>query len=176
MREKGVEELFCAVRRLWTEGFHVHLQLLGFFEEQYRQEVDRLVAGGMTEFFGFQKEPLPFYQNCDCVVLPSYHEGMSNVLLEAAAVGRPIIASDIPGCREAVEHSKTGLLCRAKDTDSLYVAMRAFLALSAEQKAALGQNGRRKMEREFDKASVVAETLRIVTAEKAAPQPRRVTA
>ena len=176
MREKGVEELFCAVRRLWTEGFHVHLQLLGFFEEQYRQEVDRLVSGGMTEFFGFQKEPLPFYQNCDCVVLPSYHEGMSNVLLEAAAVGRPIIASDIPGCREAVEHSKTGLLCRAKDTDSLYVAMRAFLALSAEQKAALGQNGRRKMEREFDKASVVAETLRIVTAEKAAPQPRRVTA
>ena len=176
MREKGIEELFCAVRRLWTEGFHVHLQLLGFFEEQYRQEVDRLVADGMTEFYGFQKEPLPFYQNCDCVVLPSYHEGMSNVLLEAAAVGRPIIASDIPGCREAVEHSKTGLLCRAKDADSLYVAMRAFLALSAEQKAALGQNGRRKMEREFDKASVVAETLRIVTAEKAAPQPRRVTA
>ena len=104
-------------------------------------------------------------------MLPSYHEGMSNVLLEAAAVGRPIIASDIPGCREAVEHSKTGLLCRAKDANSLYVAMRAFLALSAEQKAALGQNGRRKMEREFDKASVVAETLRIVTAEKAAPQP-----
>ena len=83
------------------------------------------------------KRALPFYQNCDCVVLPSYHEGMSNVLLEAAAVGRPIIASDIPGCREAVEHSKTGLLCRAKDADSLYVAMRAFLALSAEQKAAL---------------------------------------
>ena len=97
-------------------------------------------------------------------------------LLEAAAVGRPIIASDIPGCREAVEHSKTGLLCRAKDANSLYVAMRSFLSLSAEQKAALGQNGRRKMEREFDKASVVAETLRIVTAEKAAPQPRRVTA
>lgn len=60
MREKGVEELFCAVRRLWAEGFHVHLQLLGFFEEQYRQEVDRLVAGGMTEFFGFQKEPRRF--------------------------------------------------------------------------------------------------------------------
>ena len=59
---------------------------------------------------------------------------------------------------------------------SIAQAMRAFLALSAEQKAALGQNGRRKMEREFDKASVVAETLRIVTAEKTAPQPRRVTA
>ncbi len=176
MREKGVEELFCAVRRLWAEGFHVHLQLLGFFEEQYRKEVDRLVASGMTEFYGFQKEPLPFYQNCDCVVLPSYHEGMSNVLLEAAAVGRPVIASDIPGCREAVEHSKTGLLCRAKDADSLYVAMRAFLALSAAQRAALGQNGRRKMEREFDKASVVAETLRVVTAENESPQPRRVTA
>lgn len=68
----------------------------------------------MTEFYGFQKEPLPFYQNCDCVVLPSYHEGMSNVLLEAAAVGRPIIASDIPGCREAVEHSKTGLFVPRK--------------------------------------------------------------
>lgn len=75
----------------------MHLQLLGFFEEQYRQEVDRLVADGMTEFYGFQKEPLPFYQNCDCVVLPSYHEGMSNVLLEAAAVGRPTSRPIFPG-------------------------------------------------------------------------------
>lgn len=158
------------MRRLWTEGFHVHLQLLGFFEEQYRQEVDRLVADGMTEFYGFQKEPLPFYQNCDCVVLPSYHEGMSNVLLEAAAVGRPIIASDIPGCREAVEHSKTGLLCRAKDADSLYVAMRAFWRFPQSKKQPWAKRPP-QMEREFNKASVVAETLRIVTAEKAAPQP-----
>lgn len=176
MREKGVDELFAAMRRLWAEGFRVHLQVLGFFEEQYKNEIDALVQSGMAEFFGFQKEPLPFYQNCDCVVLPSYHEGMSNVLLEAAAVGRPVIASDIPGCREAVEHGKTGLLCRAHDTDSLYTAMRAFLALSPREKAELGQNGRRKMEREFDKTNVVAETLRIVTAEPQAPQTGRVTA
>ncbi len=66
------------------------------------------------------------------MVLPSYHEGMSNVLLEAAAVGRPVITSDIPGCREAVEDGKTGLLCRARDTGSLYEKMRRMACASLQ--------------------------------------------
>ncbi|MFR0733719.1 MAG: glycosyltransferase [Oscillospiraceae bacterium] len=78
-------------------------------DESYKGQVERLVARGIAVYHGFQTDPLPYYAAADCVVLPSYHEGMSNVLLEAAAVGRPVITSDIPGCREAVEDGKTGL-------------------------------------------------------------------
>ena len=74
-----------------------------------------------------------------CVVLPSYHEGMSNVLLEAAASGRPLITSDIPGCREAVENGVSGYLCPAKDADALYEAMRRFGALPVEQRSQMGR-------------------------------------
>lgn len=78
------------------------------------------------------------------MVLPSYHEGMSNVLLEAAAVGRPVITSDIPGCREAVEDGKTGLLCRARDTGSLYEKMRRMACASFAERQSMGQAAHEK--------------------------------
>lgn len=97
-----------------------------------------------------------------CVVLPSYHEGMSNVLLEASALGRPVITSDIPGCREAVEDGKTGYLCKVKDTESLYTRMKQFVELNYEDKKKMGKDGRTKMENEFDKKMVVEETIKQV--------------
>ena len=103
---------------------------------------------------------MPYYAAADCVVLPSYNEGMSNVLLEAAAVGRPLITSDIPGCREAVDQGITGILVKSKDTDSLRKGMEEFLKKTPEDRALMGQNGHKKMEREFDKAQVVRETIR----------------
>ena len=93
------------------------------------------------------------------LVLPSYHEGMSNVLLEAAAVGRPVITSDIPGCREAVEDGKTGLLCRARDTGSLYEKMRRMACASFAERQSMGQAAHEKMVREFDKRRVISATL-----------------
>ena len=114
---------------------------------------------GVAVFYGFQQDPRPYYAAADCIVLPSYHEGMSNVLLEAAATGRAVITSDIPGCREALENGKTGLLCKAGDTDSLYQAMKRFLEMSSGQRAKMGIAGRRKMEKEFDKQMVVRETM-----------------
>ena len=160
MKEKGVEELFDAIRRLHDKyGNQVVLDLVGFFEDSYKEQVEQMVADGVAVFHGFQQDPLPFYSAAHCVVLPSYHEGMSNVLLEAAAIGRPLITSDIPGCREAVEHGKTGLLCQPADAEDLYTQMETFLYLDPSQREAIGRLGHEKMRREFDRQHVVSRTM-----------------
>ena len=166
MKEKGMDELFAAMRRLHEKyGSKVVLDLVGFYDDDYyKEQVDRLVADGIALFHGFQTDPLPYYAAADCVVLPSYHEGMSNVLLEAAAVGRPIITSDIPGCREAVNDGKSGILVEVKSPDSLYTAMETILNLPASARATMGLCGHEKMRQEFDKASVVKRTITAIQA------------
>lgn len=159
MREKGMDELFAAARRLNGEGHKFVLDLVGFFEDEYKAQVEQLQADGIAVFHGFQAEPRPFYAAADCVVLPSYHEGMSNVLLEAAAMGRPVITSNIPGCREAVEDGVSGYLCRVRDADSLYAAMRRFLTLDVATRETMGAAGRKLAEIRFDKGQVVAATI-----------------
>jgi galacturonosyltransferase len=156
MREKGMDELFAAVRRL--KGDFI-LDLAGFFEEGYEEQVRQLEEEGLAVFHGFQKDPRPFYAMADCVVMPSYHEGMSNVNLEAAASGRPVITSDIPGCREAVEDRVTGILCRKRSTEDFALAMQEMMDRSPAQREAMGLAGRQKMEREFDRQDVIREAL-----------------
>lgn len=161
MKEKGMDELFAAMRRLHEKyGSKVVLDLVGFYDDDfYKEQVDRLVSDGIAVFHGFQTDPLPYYAAADCVVLPSYHEGMSNVLLEAAAVGRPIITSDIPGCREAVDDETTGLLCKVEDADSLYEQMCKMADTSFAERQSMGQAAHEKMAREFDKQRVVTATV-----------------
>lgn len=159
MKEKGMDELFAAIRRLHSEYKEkVVLDLVGFFEDEYKEEVEKLVEEKIAVFHGFQEDPRPFYGEADCVVLPSYHEGMSNVLLEAVASGRMLVTSNIPGCKEAVEPEETGFLCRAKDSESLYQEMKKIMELSPEQREEAGRRGRKKMEREFAKEKVVQMT------------------
>ena len=161
MHEKGVDELFAAARRMkQTYGDGVEFHIVGSFEEGYKPLVDELERSGVVKYHGYQSDMKRFYAMADCVVLPSYHEGMSNVLLEAAASGRPLIASDIPGCREAVEPGVSGYLCPARDADALYAAMRRFAELPHAQRAAMGCCGRERMERQFGKTAVVAETIK----------------
>lgn len=160
MREKGIDELFSAIRRLHTErAKEFHLDLVGFFDDDYEEAVNALVADGIATFHGFQTDPQPFYAAADCIILPSYHEGLSNVLLEAAATGRPVITSNIHGCMEAVIEGESGLLCQPGNADSLYEAMKTFLALHHEEKASMGRRGREHMQAQFDKKIVVARTL-----------------
>ena len=161
MKEKGIDELFTAMRRLHDElGNQVILDLVGFFDDDYEERVNQLVCDGIAVFHGFQTEPRPYYEAADCVVLPSYHEGMSNVLLEAAATGRPVITSNIHGCKEAVEDGKTGLLCKVKDPEDLYQQMKKMLKTSRQDREEMGRKGREKMEREFEKSLILANTLR----------------
>lgn len=123
MKEKGMDELFYAAKELQRKEVPFVLDLVGFFEDEYKEKIDKLVDAGIAVFHGFQEDPRPYYAMADCVVLPSYHEGMSNVLLEAAATGRPVITSNIPGCKEAVDDGKSGLLCEAEDWNDLYRKM-----------------------------------------------------
>lgn len=163
MREKGISELFEACRRLYDEGEEFLLDLVGFFEDEYKDQVEDLVNRGVAMFHGFQNDARPFYEQADCVVLPSYHEGMSNVLLEAASTGRPVIASFIPGCRETFSFlDRTGLTCRAQDANSLYRAMKFFLGMSWEERMEMGLAGRERMQERFAKEDVVEQTLEAI--------------
>lgn len=159
MKEKGIDELFVAVRSLYSKREDFVLDIVGFYEDDYKEQVESLVREGIAVFHGFQENPVPYYVAADCIVLPSYHEGMSNVLLEGAAVGRPLITSDIPGCREAVDPGVTGILVKVKDTESLREAMETFLEKALVDRALMGEAGRRRMEQLFDKKQVVRETI-----------------
>lgn len=160
MREKGVDELFAAAKRMKQEyGDGVEFHIVGSFEEGYKPLMDELEKAGVVKYHGYQSDMKRFYAMASCVVLPSYHEGMSNVLLEAAASGRPLITSDIPGCREALEDGDSGYLCPAKDANALYGAMQRVMELSVEQRSEMGCRGRERMEQQFSKTAVVTETI-----------------
>ena len=161
MHEKGVDELFAAAKRMKQEyGDGVEFHIVGSFEEEYKPLMDELEQAGVVKYHGYQSDMKRFYAMASCIVLPSYHEGMSNVLLEAAASGRPLITSDIPGCREAVEDGVSGYLCPTKDVDALCNAMRRFAELPENRQAEMGRRGRTRMEQKFSKTAVVAETIK----------------
>lgn len=161
MHEKGVDELFAAAKRMKQEyGDSVKFHIVGSFEEAYKPAIDELEKAGVVKYHGYQSDMKRFYALASCVVLPSYHEGMSNVLLEAAASGRPLITSDIPGCREAVEDGVSGYLCPARDADALHEAMRRFVELPESWRGEMGRRGRERMEQRFSKTAVVAETIK----------------
>lgn len=165
MREKGIDELFQAAKQIKKKyGDRLIFDLVGFFEDEYKDTVEKLVKEGVIVFHGFQEDPRPYYEKAHCVVLPSYHEGMSNVLLEAAATGRCIIASDIPGCREAVEDGVSGYLVKVRDNEDLTDKIELFLegddVISAEKRRNMGWRGRIRMQKRFDKKRVVAESVR----------------
>lgn len=160
MAEKGVNELFSTMERLISEGFRCCLDVLGYYEEDYKDTIERYVEQGWLHYHGFQSDVRPFISMSHCFVLPSWHEGMANTNLECASMARPLITSSIHGCREAVVENVTGLLCEAKSADSLYEAMKQFLLMSSAQRVAMGIAGRRHMEEVFDKKQVIEKTMK----------------
>lgn len=159
MKEKGIDELFEAMQMLQKDGIKCSLDVLGGFDEDYSDKIKRFEAEGWLRYHGYQDDVRPFIANCHCFVLPSWHEGMANTNLECAAMGRPVITSNIHGCMEAVEDGVSGYLCERKHTDSLYAVMKDFTELSQDERRAMGAAGRRIMEVKFDKKKVVEETI-----------------
>ena len=157
MKEKGIDELFEAMKRLVGEGEKCFLDVVGPFEEDYKENLDQYEKAGWLKYHGYQEDVKPFIASCDCFVLPSYHEGMANTNLECASSGRPIITSNIPGCKEAVVEG-SGFLCEPKNSASLYEAMKKII--QADNREEMGILGRKHMENVFDKKKVVAETVR----------------
>ena len=159
MQEKGIDELYEAAERIRAECQDIYFDIVGPYEDDYREVTQKLEREGIICYHGFQEDVKPLIAACHCFVLPSWHEGMANTLLEAAAMGRPLITSDIPGCREAVDEGKSGMLCPVKDADGLYRCIRAFLNLPDAEKAAWGRASRTRMEDVFDKKKVVGMTV-----------------
>lgn len=158
MKEKGVEELFYAAKRLKDEGLNCSVSIVGPCEEEYHCILEELQSEDILEYFGAQKDVKPFYSKCNCFVLPSYHEGMANTLLEASAMGRPSITSNIPGCRESVVDGKSGFLCKVQDAEDLFEKMVEFCSLSFDEKRERGRLARMHIEENFDKKVVVNTT------------------
>ena len=161
MKEKGVEELFYAIRKIKQEyKDKVEFHFIGWFEDDYEGLVNDLNSQGIIKFHGLQDDVIPFIKDCHCVVLPSYHEGMSNVLLEGAAMGRVIITSDIHGCKESVINKKTGWLCELQNKEDLYRKIKQFINTSYEEKKYMGILSINYMENIFDKNNVVDLTIK----------------
>lgn len=159
MKEKGIDELFEAMRKLRADGINCSLDVLGGYEENYVDTIKKYESEGWLCYHGYQKDVRPFIKNCHCFVLPSWHEGMANTNLESAASGRPVITNNIAGCKEAVVDGKTGFLAEKQNTDSLYKVMKMFTQLSYDERKTMGLAGRKHMEYVFDKKKVVKMTI-----------------
>ena len=153
MKEKGIEEFLYSAEKYHSD--QVKFGIVGYCEEEYEERLKKLNDQGIVSFYGFSTDMPKYYEEAGAVVVPSYHEGMSNVLLEASASGRPVIASDISGCREAVDDKVTGILCRPRDNESLADAVKCMIGKTTDERARMGQNARKKMEREFDRNIVI---------------------
>lgn len=153
MREKGIEELLSAAKELHSQK--VIFELLGYCDEDYQDRLDTEEKNGVIRQLGFNPDVHEYIKNCSALILPTYHEGMSNVLMEASATGRPVIASNISGCREIFEEGVTGYGFAPKSSEDLIRAIKKFLGISVSERARMGVNARDKMEREFDRNNVV---------------------
>lgn len=155
MQEKGIDELLYTAEAVHKEYPKVLFRLVGNYEENYKEKMIRAQESGVLELIGYQKDITPFYRTACAVLMPSYHEGMSNVILEAAASGRPVLATAIPGCQEGFEDGVTGFGFLPKDREALYHTVVRFINLPYEERVQMGRRAREKMEREFDRTKVV---------------------
>jgi len=167
LRDKGVGEYVEAARRVRASFPEARFQLLGFLDVENRTavtraEVDSWVEEGLIDYLGQADDVRPFIGAADCVVLPSYREGLPRTLLEAAAMAKPLIATDVPGCRHVVEPGVTGLLCGPRDAGALAGAMVEMIRAAPERRAEWGRAGREKVEREFDERIVASLYLQAI--------------
>lgn len=161
MKEKGIDEILEVAKKMKEKYKEkVEFDFVGFFEDAYKDVIEKLQQEGIINYHGFQEDVKPFLEKSHCLLLPSYHEGMANTILEASAMGRAVIVSDIPGCKEGVLDQQSGYLVKVKDSEDLFDKVDKFYQLSYEEKKEMGKNARVLMEREFDKKKVVEETYK----------------
>jgi glycosyltransferase involved in cell wall biosynthesis len=167
LRDKGVAEFVEAAWSLRSELPHARFQLLGPIDEANRTaishaELDSWVSKGAIDYLGTVDDVRPFIAAATAVVLPSYREGLPRSLLEAGAMARPLIAADVPGCREVVGDAVNGYLCRVRDAASLASAMRRMAELPADERLAMGEAARRKVQEQFNEEFVVRAYLDVL--------------
>lgn len=167
LKDKGVVEFVEAARLVKARHPQARFQLMGQLGVANRtaisrEQVEEWVAEGAVEYLGETDNVIPYIANADCIVLPSYREGTSKVLLEAAAMARPIVTTDVTGCRETINDGETGYLCKVKDPADLANKLERMLTLSPERRAEMGRKGREKIQREFDEQIVIRRYLEVI--------------
>jgi glycosyltransferase involved in cell wall biosynthesis len=165
--DKGVREFVEAARLLRADRPDWQFQLLGPIDEGNRSaikqaELDQWLAEGFVEHLGEVEDVRPFIAAATAVVLPSYREGLPRSLLEAAAMARPLIATDVPGNRQIVRHGSNGLLCAARDPAALATAMKKLVDMPGDERDAMGRAGRHLVESEFGEDKVIRAYLEVV--------------
>lgn len=155
MKEKGIDEYIKAakcIRKRYPEAiFHV----LGDSDKKYKDILYRETQKGSIIYHGRVNNMVDYEMISQCTIQPSYYpEGMSNVILEAAASARPVITTDHPGCREGVDNGKTGFIVPVRNVTELVKAIDKFIQLPLEMRIKMGKDGRIKMENEFDRKLV----------------------
>jgi glycosyltransferase involved in cell wall biosynthesis len=161
IRHKGIDEFVEAARILQQQGLKVECQLLGFFDEANpvaipRQQVEEWTTSGIVNYLGHTDDVRPFIEKADCIVLPSYREGMPLSLLEGAAMCKALIATDTAGCRQLIEEGVNGYLCREKDSAGLAAKMAAYVHLPPYEKKQLGVNSRERILQRYTRETVAA--------------------
>lgn len=160
MKEKGIEEFFEAVKYIKAKYPQCYFHICGPYEGAYETQLKDLEQRGIVVYHGMVSDMPRIYKFAHCIIHPSYHEGMANVLLESAACGKAIICSNINGCKEAVVDGVNGLLADVKSAESLKRKIEQFVLLSHEEQRSMGLAGRKKMEHEFDRNIVVNKYLK----------------
>ena len=165
--QKGVREYVEAARIVRRKAPDTCFRLLGFLDAANRSAVGRgdvegWEAEGLIDYLGAADDVRPHIAAADCLVLPSYREGLPRALLEGAAMAKPLIATDVPGCRQAIEHEVNGLLCAARDPAALAEAMLAMIGLPAARRVGMGAAGRARVEREFAEAGAIQPYLDVL--------------
>jgi galacturonosyltransferase len=160
MKDKGVDDFIAAAKRIKAEYPETEFNMLGFIEpteNHYETELKELEEQGTVFYRGSQKDVKPWIRRAHAIIHPStYGEGMSNVLLENASSGRPIITTDNPGCRETVNDGITGFIYPGGDVDALVRIIKTFVhETTNEERKQMGLEGRRKVENEFSREVVI---------------------
>ena len=153
MRDKGIEEYLAAAARIRRQHPYAEFQVVGRYEEErYREWLE---GNDDVKYLGRSDDVREQIREVDCIVHPSYHEGMSNALLEGAAMGKPLIASNIPGCREVIDDGVNGFVVEPGCVDDLVDKLEIFLSMDRNKWVNMGMKSREKVEREFDRNLVV---------------------
>ena len=167
LTDKGVREFVDAARLTRFRYPNARFQVLGGLDPGNRtaigkDELDGWVENGVIEYLGPTEDVRPYISEASVVVLPSYREGLPRSLLEGGAMARPLIATDVPGCREIVKDGVTGLLCQVRSASSLAGAMARFAEMGVDQRQSLGDAARAKIEAEYDERAVIDAYLEVL--------------
>ena len=167
LKDKGVVEFVNAAQLLKESGVKAEFCLLGFLDVQNPaaisiKQMKEWTDQGYVKYIGVSDDVREHIASAGCIVLPSYREGTPRTLLEAAAMGKPIVTTNVVGCKEVVEHGVNGFLCEVKNAEDLALKMKEMLFLAEEQRKLMGQNGRIKMEKEFDEKIVIQKYLKAI--------------